>query len=47
MRSEAQARMYKLQEQIRNNANDTNETVHELMSWSSEINNKEKKGVNK
>lgn len=39
--------MYKLQEQIRNNTNDINSTVSDLVNWTTEITTKEKKGVHK
>lgn len=39
--------MYKLQEQIRNNTNDINSTVSDLVNWTNEITTKEKKGVHK
>jgi hypothetical protein len=39
--------MYKLQENIRNNTNDVNSAIHELINWSAKVNTEEKKIVGK
>ncbi len=39
--------MYKLQENIRNNTNDVNQAVHDLINWSAKVNTEEKKIVGK
>jgi hypothetical protein len=43
-RSKDSMEMYKLQESIRNNTNDVNQAVHDLVSWTTGANTKEKTG---
>lgn len=39
--------MFKMQEMVKNNANDMHKAIADLVDWSSSANDKEKKGTTK